>query len=357
MRVDPGFDAANVLALNFTIPENRSDEEGESVAYRDRLMAQLADLPGVVSVAGTKTSPLAGGGEPFTEWKTFDDAGAEIPFEPEGGAFFVSPQYFATLGTRVLAGRELTARDADGEVLGLIVNQAAARRFWPGGPALGRRVVYENLKFDVVGVVEDIRTNGLARTAPPAMYISWTLAPRSSVHAFLRTDASPAALIPAVRSAIAAYDPELPIGSLQPLAVLVSADLAQPRFLASLLGVFAAVAVLLASLGIYGVIAYAVTLRAHEIGVRMALGAVRRDVVAMVVGQALRIAGFGIAAGVTGALWATRALSGVLYGVSTTDPLTFVAVPLLLGTVAVVAAALPARRAARVDPMVAFRNE
>jgi putative ABC transport system permease protein len=183
------------------------------------------------------------------------------------------------------------------------------------------------------------------------------MAPRSSLHVFLRTSRSPESLIPAVRAAVRDFDRDLPIGSLQPLTVLVSADIAQPRLLATLLGAFAAVALLLAALGIYGVIAYAVALRSHEIGVRMALGALRGDVVAMVVGHALRIAAIGTTLGVIAALAATRALAGLLHGVSATDPVTFLVVPAALLLVAAVAAAVPAWRAARLDPMVAFRNE
>ena len=359
MQVDPGFDARQVLALNVSVPGHRFDGPTALADYRERLLARLRELPGVVAVGGTKTSPLGAGGEPLSGWTLRTAGGADVPFEPEGGAFFVSPDYFRALGTRVLAGREYHARDAEleGETLPLIVNQAAARRYWPAGAALGQRVAAGETAFEIVGVVQDVRTDGLARTAPPAFYVLWALAPRVSLHVFLRTAAVPETLIPAVRAAVRDFDAELPIGSLQPLPALVAADIAQPRLLATLLGTFAGMAVLLAALGIYGVIAYAVTLRSHEIGVRMALGALRRDVVVMVVGQALRIAGLGTALGLLGALASTRVLTGLLHGVSATDPLTFAAVPLLLLAVAAIAAAVPARRAVRLDPMTAFRND
>ncbi|HSJ13224.1 MAG TPA: ABC transporter permease [Longimicrobiales bacterium] len=357
MRVDPGFAAAGVIALNVTVPGHRFDDTEGLIAYRDGLLARLRDLPGVIAAGGTKTAPLAAGGEPFRGFTARDATGASIPFEPEGGAFLVSPDYFRALGTRLVAGREFRQEDPAGDVLPLIVNQAAARRYWPDRSPIGEPVQAGDLRLEVVGVAQDVRTEGLAREAPPAMYVLWAIAPRTALHVFLRTASDPATLLPAVRAAVREYDAELPIGSLQPLTQMVSADVAQPRFLATLLGAFAAVAVLLAALGIYGVIAYAVTLRAHEIGIRMALGALRASVVRMVIGQALRLAGLGIAAGLLGALWASRALTGLLHGVSTTDPITFVLVPTVLVAVAALAAAVPAVRAARVDPMVAFRNE
>lgn len=363
VRTDPGFDAENVLAVGLSVSGRDVANNETLVEYRRRLLEHLRTVPGVASAGASKTLPLTGGGEPIgDDWVIVSREGARRQFAPEGGAFFISTDFFRTLGTEVLEGREFLESDRPTdatEVVPIVVNQSAAKLYWPGESPVGQYLRHPDspARLQVVGVVEDSRTEGMTTAPPPALYMLWYYAPRNSTNILLRMKGDPAQYADEVRAAVREFDALLPVGLLEPLASLIGKDLAVPRLYAMLLGAFALSAVVLAALGLYGIIAYSVTLRGHEIGVRLALGAVRRDVVGMVVGQALRITLIGMAVGVLGAFWASRALAGMLHGVSVHDPVTFGAVPLLLVLVSLAAAALPALRAAATDPMVAFRNE
>jgi predicted permease len=245
--------------------------------------------------------------------------------------------------------------DRPGAPAALVVNQAAARRYWPGTDPVGQSAVLEGTTFTVVGVVGDVRNQGLASAPEPAVYLPYGLAPRRSTQLFVRTAGNPAAAATAVRQAIHAVDPLQPIAEVRTLESALSETVAQPRFFTLLLTLFGGVAVFLAALGLYGVIAYTVTLRTTEIGIRMALGARARDVVRMVVRRSAWPTGAGIVAGALAALPLSRLMASMLFEVRPADPVTYGAAALLLGTVALVASWLPARRAARIEPTQALR--
>jgi putative ABC transport system permease protein len=238
-----------------------------------------------------------------------------------------------------------------------VINEAMARAFFPGEDPLGKHLKYNEVSREIVGIVGDIRHFGLAEEPRPEYYFPFRQDTLSSQTLVVRGSSDASALVPAVREAIRALDPDLAVASVRTLDSLVSRSVAQPRFRALLLGAFAALALLLSAVGIYGVLATTVTQRTREIGVRMALGAERKDVLAMVVGQGMRLVGIGMGVGLLGSLALTRALSGLLYQVSATDPFTFAGAAILLGCVALLACGLPAYQAAKVEPMAALRVE
>jgi predicted permease len=363
MRVEPGFHAANVLAVSLTVPPQRYPNHWlESVAYRNELIERVGGLAGVERVAVAKTAPLEGGGEPFEFTLPARDGAV---FGPEAGAMIVSPEYFAALGIPVRRGRTFDEREmrafdgSGGELmqLSMVINEAAARRHFPGEDAVGQHVLLGNTPIEIIGVVGDVRHAGLHAPPPAAAYMPIDLMPRLSLRLLVQVQGDPRRLIGPVRDAIRELEPGQPIAEIVPLADTISRAAARERFLTTLLGGFAALALLLAALGIYGVVAYSVTQRLNEIGIRMALGADRTRVVRMVITQSAVWWGLGLIGGIAAAFVASRLLQGLVYGVSVTDPLTFAGVALLLCAAALLASALPAWRASRVEPTRAFRSQ
>ncbi len=353
VHVDPGFRAENVLALSISLEDGKFPEPVEITRYQNRLLARLAELPGVVAVGGSKTLPLRGGGEPYD----FTADGHEERITPEAGTFIVTPGYFRALGIPLLAGRDFTVRDGVEAPPVVIVNRALARQLWPEGDAVGRHVRFGERPVEVIAVAGDVRHVGLATPPGPALYIPNSIARRSTMKVFVRSAGDPLGVAGAVRAAIGEVDRDQPISDLAPLSQSVSEAVGRPRFTTLLLGLFGALALGLAALGTYGVVSYAVSQRTHEIGVRMALGAHRGQVLGMVVAQASVLTFAGLGGGLLAAFALTRWLSGLLYGVSTTDPLAFLATPSALVLVALCASYLPARRAAALDPLVALRRD
>jgi putative ABC transport system permease protein len=329
----------------------RHPDPASRQAFRNEVLRRLGEIPGVVAVGISKTLPLAGGGEPYT----FTVGEREVT--PTSGAIIVTPGYFDALRIPVLSGRTFTAAD-DAAPLVVVVNRAFARHVWPGRDPVGETMdMGEELRFTVIGMVGDVRHDGLAAPAGPAMYVPATVFSRSTMKLFVRTQGDPMRLAPAVREAIASIDPAQPVSDVAALPAVVAETVARPRLVASLVGLFGALAALLAALGLYGVVSYAVGERTHEIGIRMALGARRRSVLALVVGQGTALAAVGVVAGLLASLAAARLLRGLLFGVEPNDPATLAGAALLLLAAALAASWLPAYRAARVDPAEAIRYE
>jgi predicted permease len=328
--------------------------------FNDAFLERVAALPGIQSVSIADYLPL----DARYLGITYNAEGREPPPEQEGHTlqtFDVGAGYFATMGTVLLRGREFAASDREGAAPVAIINQTMADQFWPGQDAVGRRLFEgkpgKGDSYEIVGVVENGKYRTLGEHSRPVVFRSRFQhpRPRSTFVAHVRGDSQ--AALGAIREVTRSLDSRLSLSRLETLVRHLALALFPARATGLLFSVFGLVGLLLAVSGLFGVIAYSVSQRTREIGVRVALGASRRNVVRMVLGQGLKLAGLGIGAGLVAALAATRLLRGLLYGVSPLDPATFVAVPLLLVTVSMLACLLPARRAARVDPMEALRHE
>ncbi len=358
-RVRPGFEPAGVLTFQVNLPLGAYPEGAKRKAFWEELERNLARLPGVTSAASTNQLPLTGSGalQPYAyneeTARNFESVTAE--------ARWVSPGYFTALGTRLIAGRPFTADDKGfGPTRTIIVDDRLARRVWGDESPIGKSLQLEptgtpNLNATVVGVVEATRMLGLNGYGLPAIYSPFP--PWLTASYVVRTAGDPAALVPAVRREVAALDPSLPLSALRPMQDYVEDALAGPRLSLLLMQAVGGLALLLATIGIYGVISYSVNQRQREFGVRIALGETPARLTRAVVLQGARLVGISIAIGLVGAALATRLLSGLLYGVSPGDPLTFAGVSALLAAVALLACYAPARRASRADPLSILRSD
>jgi putative ABC transport system permease protein len=353
--VDPGFDADNVLAVSLTLSSERVSSLEASLAYRAELLAAISAVPGVENVGMAKSLPLAAGGEPY-EFTIPGRTGEAALFRPEAGLQMVSPAYFEVLRIPVLSGHALTAEDASRDAPGIVINRSAAERYWPGVEAAGQVVMLgDELPVRIVGIVGDVHHDGLHAAPAPAAYISIDLMPRTALRFLARTSTNPATLIASVRAAIRDVDAAQPVAEIVPLRDTLARAMTRDRFLTVLIGAFAALALILAVLGIYGVVAYGVSQRLQEIGIRLALGADTGTVVRMITLQAAAWWVPGLVAGLAGAFAASRLLRGMLYGVSALDPMTYLIVGLVLTCAALLATVVPAMRATRIDPARSFR--
>ena len=357
-QASPGFEARSALTFRLDLSQGRYAGPGKASSFFADLEARLAGLPGVEAVGTVTELPLSG--QPndvpvFVEGRAAGRASRERPLDADFRR--VNADYFRAMGIPLLRGRGFTAHEVRQDARVVIVSESLARTAFPGEDPLGKRLVYDapERSFQVIGVVGDVQHRALdgrpfETSYLPTQDVSWG-------YVVLRTAVDPLALAPAVREQVHAVDPGQPIGDLRALEQLVHESAAAPRFRTTLLGLFAGLALLLAAIGIYSVVSFSVARRTHEIGVRMALGAWWLQVLHLVVGESMRLVLLGVALGLAGALALTRVLTSVLFGVGATDPSTFVAVALLLGLVALAACWIPARRATRVDPMVALRSE
>jgi putative ABC transport system permease protein len=352
-----GFDRHNVLAVDLDLPERRYREPASRAALVSRVEERLRALPGVVAVGSTRALPLESGGP---------DAGFEIvgrPPVPQGelgpAAFYtaVSAGYLNALGVPVRRGRGLTDADDRTDARRVVViNETLARRYWADANPVGAEIVLDGQRTEIVGVVADIRQRWLRNEVAPAIYVPYAQAPQLQVSVVVRAAVDPTSLVKAIHEAVWTVDPSLPVEQWT-MDSLLADHLAGSRFQTTLLAGFAAFAVLLAVMGVYAVVSFSVAQRTREIGVRVALGAAERDVLRLVVGHGATLAAIGIGLGMVGSFWLTRMLANVLYEVSATDPASFALAAGLLATAALAATYLPARRAARVDPAIALRNE
>ncbi len=361
---NPGFDAARVLSGDFALPRAKYlDQPVKQTDFFQRLDAKIRALPGVEASGGAMPLPFSGNDRASSFWI----AGRPDPGlgnHPNASHLTVFGDYFKAMRIPLLAGRGFTPNDNKDAAPVVMVNEAFVRRFFDGHNPLGEHIVIDRTKkekpsaLEIVGVVGNTRHESLAVAPGPEMYIPFLQDPDRRMDVVVRTSTqNPAGIDAAIRNAIHEIDRDVYVPQLVPLQQLVGTTLAQPRFNMMLLGTFAAVAMILAAVGIYGVITYSVAQRTREIGIRMALGAQRVDMLRMVLWQSLTIVAVGVLAGVICALGLTRLMATLLYGVGSADLATYVSVILVLGAAALLATYLPARRAMNVDPMVALRYE
>jgi putative ABC transport system permease protein len=364
-QVDMGFEPRGVIAFNLALPRSRY-QNPDLLKFGETLETKLAALPGVQAAATAGELPPV---RPIDANDTQIEGYQPTPDGPAQNVDFwniIGKDYFKAMGIRTIEGRTFEPMDmGDKAQKVVVINQALARRFWPGQSPIGRRlnpqVAPEPTWFTIVGIVEDTKNLGTDKPAGTELYILEHQTVEfgiSSVKSFVvRTDGTPGATMSGIRSAVAEMDPSIPIYSMKTMGEIVGDSLVKPRFLSLLLGAFSLIAIALAAIGIYGVMAYAVTQRTQEIGLRVALGATTRNVLGMVLGQGLRMTVIGLAVGLGGAFFLTQVMASLLFEVSPTDPLTFVVVGVGLTAVGLLACFVPARRAARVDPMIALRYE
>jgi putative ABC transport system permease protein len=361
-HVDAGFQSAGVLKAEYQLPSSRYPVDfrrfpdfKEMHAFTRGVLEKAERLPGVEAAAVSGYHPLDPG---FTNSFRIVGRESESGTQPEISVRRVTPGYFQTMGVPLLRGRLLADSDHTAAPAVLLVNDAAARRFFEGQDPIGRQINFWGVNRTIVGVIGNERFQGLAEAAPIAVYAPLDQAPSANGSGALlvRTAGDPEALVASVRGVIREQDPALAVFGIEPLAATVSRSVAERRFTMLVLGLLASVALVLAAIGVHGVLTYTVTQRAREIGIRLALGAQPSAVLRLVVAQGVTLALTGAALGAAAALALTQSMGALLFGVSPTDPVTFVAVPAGLVLIALVASYLPARRATRVDPVAALRS-
>jgi putative ABC transport system permease protein len=371
LAVDPGFQAKNVLTMRISLVGPRYAESHAQVRFFENLLRRVKALPGVEQASVAVSLPLIGwDGMSFI---TEENPNVTLSEGPDGNYQAISAELFRTLRVPLVRGRYFTDDDRENTMPVAIINEVSARQYWPGQDPVGKRLKVRgegaNLLLargaekapwrTIVGVVGNVRRNDLVVEAGPETYVPYTQPPLILVprELLIRTSADPARLVPAVRNEVAALDKDQPVAEVETLDGIVDAVLSVRRFATVLLGVFASLALALAAVGIFSVMAYSIAQRTHEIGIRMALGARRTAVMRMILSNSAKLAAIGIGLGVAASVALTRLLSALLYNVEATDPLTFISVALLLAAIALGASYLPARRAMSIDPISALRHE
>jgi putative ABC transport system permease protein len=357
-KTDPGFNPDSVITMNLILSAEKYKEESQNAAFYSDLVQRVKAQPGVESAAVVNHLPLGGSNSSAG----FLVEGAPVPAPGDGnmGRYRVcSPDYFTTMQIPILKGRAFTDQDKAGAQPVIIVNETLARNYWPGQEAIGKRIRFDgpdNPWMEIVGVSKDVR-HELTLEVTPEYYLPHAQDGWSSMVLVARTTVDPASLAGSIRQDVWAIDKDQPVFDVRTMQEVRSLSVGLQQFNSVMIGIFAAVALLLASIGIYGVMAFAVTQRTQEIGIRMALGARKTDVLKMVVGNGMKLAFLGLAIGLVASWLLTRFISSLLFGVEPTDPLTFGAVSLCLLVAALLACYLPARRATKVDPLEALRYE
>jgi putative ABC transport system permease protein len=359
MAIDLGFNRENVLTFRLALPRSKYPESVQTANFQSQMLERIKAIPGVDSIGTINHSP-------FTGFGIIAYTGIEQNGPPDRkkdkplGIGSVSPDYFRTMKIPLLSGRTYDDRDNADSAEVAIVNQAFARRYFPNNDAIGKHVAFgckESLCRTIVGVVGNIRQESMTDDVEPEMYLPFGQMTMNGMTVIIRAKTDPLSLAPAVRSAVLSIDPNQPIYDVKTLDQRVADSVAVTRSLMFLFGTFALLALVLAAVGIYGIISYSVSQRTHEIGIRMALGAQRAHVLKLIVRNGIALAITGIAIGIGGALALTRFLKTLLFGVTPTDSPTFIAVSIGLFVIAVAACLIPARRATKVDPLVALRYE
>jgi putative ABC transport system permease protein len=359
LDANPGFNSHNVLSMRLSLPAVKYSSPDSIVSFYRRAGERLKSLPEIESVGTTYSLPMstvALAWEPITiEGYTVRNAQDSII----SNVRIVSPEYFATMGIPLLKGRYFDEHDKKGAPETVIVDETLAERFWPNDDPLGKRLKRANSEtwMTVVGVISDAKEYSQEKEPPITVYYPFEQTVARNMFLVIRTTSDPAQMTGAITKEIQTLDPEMPVFDVDTMDHRLYDAMARRRFSTFLLGVFAVLALILAAIGIYGVMAYSVNQRTHEIGIRLALGAQPGNILQLVIKQALILTSTGVAIGLAGAFALTRVMSSLLYGVSATDGFTFVIPPVLLGSIALLASYIPARRAAKVDPMIALRYE
>ncbi|MFP5265264.1 MAG: ABC transporter permease [Blastocatellia bacterium] len=357
-EVDPGFEPGNVLTMQVALTQGKYPDAIQRVNFFRQLIHRLEALPGVRAAGTISQLPMSGQNNDtrfFIEGKPDDRNNPTY-----ANSRVASPDYFRALGIPLLKGRYFSEADSETTPKVVIISESFAREFFPGEDPIGQHIAIDNgdeWKGEIIGVVGNIRHNGLAVEPWREMYVNQYQAPIGETNLVVSAGSDPAALTSAIKGEVQAMDKDVPLYAVRSMERLVSESVAQPRFRTLLLTIFAAVALVLAAVGIYGVMSYYVTQRTREIGIRMALGASSKDVLRLVVGQGMALAVSGVAVGLAGAFLLTRLMASLLYQVSAGDPATFAVISITLTAVALLASYIPARRATKVDPMVALRYE
>jgi putative ABC transport system permease protein len=355
-NVDPGFPSNQLLTMHVGLAGPRYSTPQQRTDFADRVLQRIASIPGVQGAALSNAPPVNGRAIGY-----FFNIEGRPALEPTKAPVFwlntVSPGYFQTLGIPVLAGRAFTAADLDTQPMVAIINETMARRFWPGEDPLGKHIIYarESIRVEIVGIARDVKIGGLGdKNAYNQMYVPYAQRPFLSIWLMAR---GPASAGSALRREVSNIDPDQSAGEIRSMNELIANSVSEPRLRTNLIGAFAALALILAVTGIGGLVAWSVSQRTNEIGIRMALGARPSRILAMILRQTFTVVGAGQLAGLLGALALTRVLSNFLFGISPEDPATFAAVFVVLGVAALIASAFAARRALEIDPAIALRRE
>ena len=360
-NIDTGFNTENVLTMVLRLPAAKYKEDPQVVNFFRQALERTRALPGVRSAGMVNFLPLYGGLGSSTSF-TIEGRPAQPPGqEPGTNVRVADASYFATMGIPLLRGRNFTDfEDAEARHV-IIVSESLARRYFPGEDPLGKRITVpmseKPVPTEIVGIVGDVRYDSLTDEAEPTVYFPHPELTYEFMTLVIRTTGDPAEMAPAVRRELSAIDPDQPVSDVRTMNQVMADTVGRARFSTLLLGLFAGLATLLAAVGIFGVMNYSVALRTHEIGIRMALGAQPARVLMLVLRQGLILTLVGIGVGLAGALALTRVMSGLLYGVGATDPITFASIALILAVVSLIACYIPARRATRIDPLIALRYE
>jgi putative ABC transport system permease protein len=366
MQVNPGFSSEGLLTMTIALPSTTYANNQSAVSFWSRLEEKAKAIPGVQSAA------LVSGLPPIRRLNANDTAieglvpGPNSPTQNVDYWQAVTPGYFETVKAQLIEGRFLDGRDGDGSALTVVINQSMARHFYGNESPIGRRISTNGggpnpppVWRTIVGVIADIKNAGMDKPAGTELYMPYSQVgfPYRNFSVVLRTSGDPLQLSRAATEAVHSLDPSLPVSSIRTMDDVIATAESRPRFLTLLLGLFSGLAMALAAVGIYGVMAYSVTQRTQEIGIRMALGAKPTDVLGMVVKNGMLLTAIGMAVGLGAALGLTRLMRTLLFGVTATDAMTFVTVPLVLVVIALIACYIPARRATRVDPLIALRYD
>jgi len=358
--VNPGFDPDNVLTVSVSLPRAKYPEPQKKIDFFQQLLGRVRQLPGVRS-AGMGSGPPFAGVPAATDFAIEGRPAVAVSDAPVTDVRMIDQDYFRTLGIPLLNGRNFTNREVEKESHVVIINEAMARQHLPNESPLGKRLTIDmkdkNDPCEIVGVVGNVKWKALDVVSGPMIYWPQAELPNFPMMLVIKTSSDPTELAGAMRREVLAIDKDQPISEVRSMAALMSDSISRARFATLLLSIFAVVAFVLASVGIYGVMSYSVTQRTSEIGIRIALGASRPNVLGLVLKRGLILAGGGLVIGIIGSLALTRLLTTLLFGVSATDPATFVMVSILLMAVVLLATYIPARRAMRIDPLEALRYE